>query len=92
MRNLAHMRESSELFMRFGPTLVVVLLTALGVLRGIAQGDFADVLFRAAAFARVVATGRAGLVTATEEEVVRMLALAEQLEAAGHLELAHELA
>ncbi len=29
MRNLAHMRESSELFMRFGPTLVVVLLTAL---------------------------------------------------------------
>ena len=29
------------------------------VLRGIAGGDFADVLFRAAAFARVVATGRA---------------------------------
>ena len=31
------------------------------VLRGIAEGDFADVLFRAAAFARVVATGRAAL-------------------------------
>ena len=31
------------------------------VLRGIAGGDFADVLFRAAAFARVVATGRAAL-------------------------------
>ena len=31
------------------------------VLRGIAGSDFADVLFRAAAFARVVATGRAAL-------------------------------
>jgi len=31
------------------------------VLRGIAAGDFADVLLRAAAFARVVATGRAEL-------------------------------
>ena len=29
------------------------------VLRGIAGSDFADVLLRAAAFARVVATGRA---------------------------------
>ncbi len=62
------------------------------VLRGIVQGDFADVLFRAAAFARVVATGRAGLATASDAEVARMLALAEQLEAAGHLELAHGLA
>ena len=33
------------------------------VLRGIAGSDFADVLFRAAAFARVVATGRAALPT-----------------------------
>jgi hypothetical protein len=62
------------------------------VLRGIAGSDFADVLFRAAAFARVVATGRAVLDDATEEEVARMLVLAEQLEAAGHLELAHGLA
>ena len=31
------------------------------VLRGISTGDFADVLLRAAAFARVVATGRAEL-------------------------------
>ena len=31
------------------------------VLRGIAGSDFADVLLRAAAFARVVATGRAAL-------------------------------
>ena len=63
------------------------------VLRGIADGDFADVLFRAAAFARVVATGRAGLPDAHRaSEVARMLALAEQLEAAGHLELDHGLA
>jgi hypothetical protein len=62
------------------------------VLRGIAGSDFADVLFRAAAFARVVATGRAALDDATEDEVARMLLLAEQLEAAGHEELAHGLA
>ncbi|HYH35514.1 MAG TPA: hypothetical protein VD814_10220 [Nocardioides sp.] len=62
------------------------------VLRGVVEADFADVLFRAAAFARVVATGRAGLATSTEREVSRMLGLAEQLEAAGHLELAHGLA
>ena len=62
------------------------------VLRGIAGSDFADLLFRAAAFARVVATGRAALDDATEAEVARMLLLAEQLEAAGHLELAHGLA
>lgn len=62
------------------------------VLRGIAVGEFADVLFRAAAFARVVATGRAGLATASHAEVTRMLALAEQLEAAGHTEMSHGLA
>ncbi|MGA8255169.1 MAG: hypothetical protein WB767_01195 [Nocardioides sp.] len=62
------------------------------VLRGIATGDFADVLLRAAAFARVVATGRASLAEPTTTEVRRMLALAEQLEAAGHLELAGRLA
>jgi hypothetical protein len=91
------------------------------VLRGIVSSDFADVLFRAAAFARVVATGRARLDDATEgrpaagdsipgdsltshpvagqrvdgqsiEGVQRMLVLAEQLEAAGHLELAGGLA
>ena len=49
-------------------------------------------LFRASAFARVVATGRASLATTSEQEVARMLALAEQLEAAGHAELAHGLA
>lgn len=58
-------------------------------MRGIAGGDFADVLLRAAAFARVVAVGRAHL---GHDEAPRMLALSEQLERAAHLELAHELA
>lgn len=57
------------------------------VLRGIADGEFADVLFRAAGFARVVATGRAVHTDTPEDGVRRMLALAEQLEAGGHLEL-----
>ncbi|NYD43122.1 hypothetical protein [Nocardioides panaciterrulae] len=57
------------------------------VLRGIVGSDFADVLLRAAAFARVVATGRASLTGPTNDEVRRMLGLAEQLEAAGHAEL-----
>ena len=61
------------------------------VLRGIAGSDLADVLLRAAAFARVVATGRASLSEATDAEVQRMLVLSEQLEAAGHVELAHGL-
>lgn len=61
------------------------------VLRGIASGDFADVLFRASAFARVVAAGRAGLAEVPDADVRRMLALAEQLEAAGHLELSRGL-
>ena len=62
------------------------------VLRGIAGGDFAVTLFRAAAFARVVATGRAGLPEVSHSETTRMLGVAEQLEAAGHLEMRHALA
>lgn len=62
------------------------------VLRGVARGDFAVTLLRAAAFARVVATGRAVLGTAGHEETARMLTLAEQLEHAGHTELLDELA
>ncbi len=65
------------------------------VLRGIAGGDFADVLHRAAAFAHVVAVGRAILTQrsdAPHEEVPRMLTLAEQLEAAARLEMRGELA
>jgi hypothetical protein len=61
------------------------------VLRGIAGSDFADVLLRAAAFARVVATGRASLSGPSNAEVQRMLVLSEQLESAGHVELEHGL-
>jgi hypothetical protein len=73
-----------------GPQELRTMIDA--VLRGIAERDFADVLFRAAAFARVVATGRAVLASASHEETVRMLVLSEQLEAAGHLELGPGLA
>ena len=59
------------------------------VLRGIAEGEFADVLLRASAFARVVAAGRA---VRSEPNAVQMLTLAEQLETAAHLELRSELA
>lgn len=59
------------------------------VLRGIVTADFADVLFRAAAFARVIAAGRA---VRQDADAVPMLTLAEQLEAAGHSELAGALA
>lgn len=62
------------------------------VLRGIARGDFAVTLFRAAAFARIVAAGRAARGTATHEEISRVLVLSEQLEAAGHGEIAQTLA
>jgi len=40
----------------------------------------------------VVATGRASLPEPTEEGIARLLGLAEQLEAAGHLELKNSLA
>ena len=56
------------------------------VLRGIGS-DLAVTLLRAAAFARVVATGRAALGEGEPGETARMLTLSEQLEAAGHLEL-----
>lgn len=60
-------------------------------LRGIAGGDFAVTLLRAAAFARVVATGRAGAQGSSHDDTVRMLTLSEQLESAGHLEMRHAL-
>lgn len=62
------------------------------VLRGITRGDFAVTLFRAAAFARIVAAGRAALGTASHGEITRMLTLSEQLEAAGHVEIRDTLA
>ena len=64
------------------------------VLRGIAVSDFADVLFRAAAFARVVATGRAVLdepAGSSPEGASRMQTLADQLENAARQELDHQL-
>ena len=63
------------------------------VLRGIVRSDFADVLWRASAVLHVVGAGRA----LTEEgsssvrESARMITLAEELEHAGHLELAGRL-
>ena len=62
------------------------------VLRGIARGDFAVTLFRAAAFARIVAAGRASIGESGHEEISRMLVLSEQLEAAGHGEMTDALA
>ncbi len=63
------------------------------VLRGVARGDFADTLYRAAAFARVVAAGRAHAgsgVAATPYQsdlsAARLLTMAEQLEQAARLE------
>ena len=43
------------------------------------------------AFARVVAAGRASLSEVLDADVRRMLLLAEQLEASGHVELARGL-
>ena len=76
------------------------------VLRGIRVGEFADTLFRASAFARVTAAGRVhsdhtpppvedeqrASTYASDLSAARLLTLAEQLEAAGRLELAGELA
>jgi hypothetical protein len=69
------------------------------VLRGVVQGDFADTLYRAAAFARVVAAGRAhqGAGPArtsydSDLSAARLVTLAEQLEHAAALELDGSLA
>jgi len=63
------------------------------VLRGIRVGDFADTLFRAAAFARVAAAGRAHRDIGEEStypsdiSAARLMTMAEQLESAARLEL-----
>jgi hypothetical protein len=70
------------------------------VLGGVVVGEFADTLFRAAAFARVAAAGRVHDETrpaahssyATDLSASRLLTLADQLEHAAHLELAGTLA
>jgi hypothetical protein len=63
------------------------------VLRGVVEGDFADTLFRAAAFARVAAAGRARDATSVEDldSAQRLATMAAQLDSAGHRELAGEL-
>jgi hypothetical protein len=72
------------------------------VLRGVARGDFADTLWRAAAFARVVSAGRAMTDTAGDPSgrsayqadlsAARLLTMAEQLEHAARLEADGHLA
>jgi hypothetical protein len=69
------------------------------VLRGVVRGDFADTLYRAAAFARVVAAGRAQVGTsqagtsyASDLSAARLTTMAEQLEHAASLETQHLLA
>jgi hypothetical protein len=63
------------------------------VLRGVARGDFADTLWRAAAFARVVAAGRAHLGSSpagsydSDLSAAKLLTMAEQLEHAARLEV-----
>lgn len=69
-----------------------VLALADKVLRGIRVGDYADTLFRAAAFAHLAASGRAHLADDTsgpagDLSASRLMTLAQQLEAAGHREL-----
>ena len=72
------------------------------VLGGVVVGEFADTLFRAAAFARVAAAGRVhdepvsvvdgGSSYAADVSASRLLTLADQLERAAHLELSGSLA
>jgi hypothetical protein len=68
------------------------------VLRGVAQGDFADTLYRAAAFARVVSAGRAHRVHenarstyAHDLSAAKLATMAEQLEHAARLEVEGQL-
>jgi hypothetical protein len=69
------------------------------VLRGVVQGDFADTLYRAAAFARVVAAGRAHVGSShaltpydSDLSASRLTTMAEQLEHAALLEREGHLA
>lgn len=81
-----------------GPAEVQALVDA--VLSGVVVGDFADTIFRAAAFARVAAAGRAqaeegevrGSAYDSDLAAARLLTLADQLQRAGRLELDGRLA
>jgi hypothetical protein len=74
-----------------GPAEVQALVDA--VLSGVVVGDFADTVFRAAAFARVAAAGRAqaeevaGSSYVSDLAAARLLTLADQLARAARLEL-----
>ena len=77
-----------------GPDEVRVLVDA--VLTGVVVGDFADTLFRASAFARVAAAGRAQAETEgssypNDLSASRLLVLSEQLGQAAQAELARSL-
>ena len=83
-----------------GPDEVRALLDE--VLGGVVSGDFADTLFRAAAFARVVAAGRvhadapgpdrvSGSTYASDVAASRLVSLADQLDHAARLELTGDL-
>ncbi|HEU4515385.1 MAG TPA: hypothetical protein VFR87_19925 [Nocardioidaceae bacterium] len=68
------------------------------VLRGVARGDFADTLYRAAAFARVVSAGRAHRVHddarstyAHDLSAAKLATMAEQLEHTARLEVDGQL-
>jgi hypothetical protein len=79
-----------------GPADVMHLVDT--VLRGIRVGDFADTLFRAAAFARVTAAGRAhqdlgqGSSYRNDVAAARLMTMADQLEVAARLEMDGRLA
>ncbi len=72
-----------------GPAEVLELADV--VLRGIAVGDFATTLHRAAAFCRIVAVGRAHRDQVPATSAARLMSLAEQLETAARSERAGTL-
>lgn len=75
-----------------GPAEVKTMVDA--VLRGVATGDFATTLDRAAAFARIVATGRAHLAEEEHEPVrsaSKLVEMADQLQTAARTERAGQL-
>jgi len=72
-----------------GPTEVRHLVDT--VLRGVATGDLAMTLDRAAAFCRVVSAGRAELADSSVDHAARLVRLAEQLESAARAERSGQL-
>ncbi|GAC1385954.1 MAG: hypothetical protein NVSMB48_23920 [Marmoricola sp.] len=76
----------------YGPQQMLTLLDT--ILQGISTAEFADVLFRAGAFARVVAAGRVRLAEGHAATVAtsRFLDLAHDLEVAARRELDDRLA